>query len=443
MPGRKKQTNRVLILITILLCLIFGVLFTQSSTSLEPNGSSDSLPAVIIADENDAGEERLASDAEEKSSQDKENSPDTEKEEASKKATDSQWIFVDNQWYCLRRGKPLTGWQTLDSHTYYFNKKGILQTGWLKYNGKKYYLDEDGILMHGWVQVDGKLYYLQEDGSLNSTVTKKGKTTGSFLEVHLSSSDFGDSKQDSTDEKKSSSDKKSSSKNSTGQKKKSASEKAATASVPGTVSLPEAPEGAKIALTFDDGPGIYTDRLLDALEKNNAKATFFMVGKNISDFPDTISRMEQLGCELGNHTYSHKDLTSLSEDELRNQVEDVNYSLNELLGHGAGLVRPPYGSVNDTVRQDVSYPLILWSLDTEDWKTLDTQTTVRNVFEHVTDGDIVLMHDIHEPSVAAAEILIPELIKKGYQLVTVSELAQDKGIALEAGQVYGSMDTTD
>lgn len=411
MPGRKKRTNRVLILITVLLCLASGTIFTQSSSAVEPKSNQDTLPNIIVADDADTANKELSSEKEsKKASQEKPEEITVSQKQNSKNEILGQWAFSKGQWYYYVDEKPVTGWKTIGSNTYYFNKKGVMKTGWIKVKNTRYYLNEDGIMQTGWISLDGKSYYLRDDGSLDTDASKTEKTN-SYAQIELQ--------------------------NSLNPLKPSEKKKAGPSN---TVTMDKAPKGAKVALTFDDGPGIYTDRLLDALEKNNAKATFFMVGTNVSDFPDTVNRIEKLGCELGNHTYSHKDLTSLSSDEISDQVEDMNYGLNEFLGHGSSLVRPPYGSVNETVQSSVNYPLILWSLDTLDWETLDTQATIKNVFENVQDGDIILMHDIYESSVAAAEILIPELIKQGYELVTVSELAQSKGIDLQAGQVYGSID---
>ena len=206
----------------------------------------------------------------------------------------------------------------------------------------------------------------------------------------------------------------------------------------GCVALPvTAPaEPMYLALTFDDGPSSFTNRLLDCLEKNNAKATFFMTGTEIASFPDEVKRMKKLGCELGNHTYDHTELTTLSFDEISSEVDKVNEQLINLTGEGASVVRPPYGSVNDTVKSAINLPLILWSIDTLDWKTLNAESTVEEVMNNVTDGSVILMHDIFSTSVDAAEILIPQLIEKGYQLVTVHELAALHQTELSAGVTY-------
>lgn len=196
------------------------------------------------------------------------------------------------------------------------------------------------------------------------------------------------------------------------------------------------PNKPMVALTFDDGPGVYTERLLDCLEAYDAKATFFVVGTNAAKYQSTLKRMSELECEIGNHTYSHPNLTNVSVSEINRQMNLTNGYISSATGSIATVMRPPYGAHNSTVRSNVGLPVILWSIDTRDWETKNTQSTVNSVLNAVKDGDIVLMHDIHKTTVAAAEIIIPELIDRGYQLVTVSKLAQYRGSGLKKGTVY-------
>lgn len=191
-----------------------------------------------------------------------------------------------------------------------------------------------------------------------------------------------------------------------------------------------------LALTFDDGPGKYTSKLLDALEEYGAHATFFMVGKNVPKYPDEVKRMLEIGCELGNHSYDHAQLTKLTPEEIQGQVNNTNGEVEKAAGSSATLLRPPYGAVDDNVKQNVGMPMILWSVDTLDWKTKDANATIENVLTNAEDGDIILMHDIHEQSVEAAIQLIPALQEKGYKLVTVSEMAKARGVKLENGEKY-------
>ena len=191
-----------------------------------------------------------------------------------------------------------------------------------------------------------------------------------------------------------------------------------------------------IALTFDDGPGKYTMRLLEALEEHHAKATFFMQGKNVGLYEKEVAKMKEIGCELGNHSYNHPKFTQLSIADMQAQINDTNGAIEAITGEPASVLRPPYGLVNEEVKQNVGMPMIFWSVDTLDWKTRDTQATIDSVLTNAGDGDIVLMHDIHEPTVNAAIELIGKLQEQGYSLVTVSELAKARGYELVNGEKY-------
>lgn len=191
-----------------------------------------------------------------------------------------------------------------------------------------------------------------------------------------------------------------------------------------------------IALTFDDGPGPYTEKLLDCLEENNVKATFYMLGQNVEKYPDIVKRMKDLGMELANHTYDHKDLTKLTEDQISEEINKTSSLIQDAAGELPDTLRPPGGSYNTQVQELAGMPIVKWSIDTKDWKTKSEDQTYQCVMDNAEDGSIVLMHDIHEWSVDAAIRLIPDLLEEGYKLVTVQELAEAKGITLEDGQIY-------
>ena len=191
-----------------------------------------------------------------------------------------------------------------------------------------------------------------------------------------------------------------------------------------------------IALTFDDGPGAYTEDLLALLEEYDSRATFFVLGQQVKSFPTSIKKMKEIGCEIGNHTYAHKRLTELSEKDMKAQINKTNKAVKEVIGEGTKLVRPTYGSVNSAVRKYVKYPLIMWSLDTEDWKLKDAAKISEAILTQVKDGDIILMHDIHDFTMEAMKTVIPELVEEGYQLVTVSELASTHGVSMKNGEKY-------
>lgn len=213
------------------------------------------------------------------------------------------------------------------------------------------------------------------------------------------------------------------------------------AGIPGLPPLDEPldPDKPMIALTFDDGPGPYTDRLLDAFATYGGKATFFMVGRNIAARAETVQRAAAEGHQLASHTWSHPQLTKLGREDLIQQMTSTQTTIFETTGVETDLLRPPYGSVNKTVKSmaaELDITLVTWSVDPRDWESRDADKVYDAVLSTVKDGDIILCHDIHESTVEAMERLIPELRVRGYQLVTVSELLTSQGAALESGKVY-------
>lgn len=196
------------------------------------------------------------------------------------------------------------------------------------------------------------------------------------------------------------------------------------------------PDKPMMALTFDDGPGERTGELLEVLNKYNAHATFFILGEKIEGQEKVIEKMVQIGCELGNHSYDHPALSELDASGVQKQIEGVNDLLVKAAGQTATVMRPPYGDYAGEAADNVGLPIILWNVDTLDWDTMNTQATIENVKQYADDGDIVLMHDIHSPTIDAALELIPYLVGEGYQLVTVSELAEARGLTLENGVAY-------
>lgn len=207
-----------------------------------------------------------------------------------------------------------------------------------------------------------------------------------------------------------------------------------------TVDADVDPEKPMVALTYDDGPSANTPKILDLLEKYGAKATFFVVGDRLDDsskYRSYVKRAYELGCQIGNHTYEHETLTSLSESQIKSQISKCDAAVKKAAGITPSIMRPPGGNRNATVDKAVGKPLILWSIDTLDWKTRDASKTVSAVLDHVKDGDVILMHDLYAATAEASETIIPALIKKGYQLVTVEELALNRG-GMKAGNRYSS-----
>lgn len=181
-----------------------------------------------------------------------------------------------------------------------------------------------------------------------------------------------------------------------------------------------------VAITFDDGPGAHTGKLLDILKEAEVPATFFVLGPNVEMYPDLMQRMIQEGHQVGNHTWSHRQLTQLSDDEIRAEHSKTADAVEAAAGSRPHTMRPPYGAQDETVRKALSGeggdPLILWDVDTLDWRTRDAASTIRSVKEDSQPGSIVLMHDIHASTVEAVPGVVEALEAKGYTLVTVDQL---------------------
>lgn len=200
------------------------------------------------------------------------------------------------------------------------------------------------------------------------------------------------------------------------------------------------PSRKMVAITLDDGPhGTNTQKILDILDAHSARATFFMLGQNVVNNEGVVKEVYSGGNEIGIHTWSHPQLTSLSESGIRNQVEQTSDAIYNVTGYRPTLVRPPYGSFNKVVKDTLKdYSLILWNIDSLDWKSRDENQIVPLVMNDVQDGDIILLHDIHSTTVPAVDKIVSELDKQGYQMVTVSELIEAKGYNRETTQVFYS-----
>lgn len=402
MPGGNKRTNFFLLLISILICFGCGYFFRQSTA--DPSGLRNGTIELLAVD--DSGEKAVQEEKKD------EEEPDIQPEpsptavptvtpvvfQVSPEAASGIWTSSGSNWLFMVNGSPYTGWLTdSDGKRYFFNKDGIMQTGWVDDGGKRYFMDLDGIMQTGFITTEGKSYELLSDGSLKGYSAKETKKKSEEKKQTVSPEPTEQKKAEKNTEKK------------------------------------------YVALTFDDGPSSFTDRLLDCLENNKAKATFFMVGKEVEYFSEEVKRMDKLGCELGNHTYSHADLTTLSPEEMSSEIGKVDQLLLDLTGQGASVVRPPYGSVNSSVKTTVGTPMVLWTVDTLDWESQDPQKIADVVKAEVTNGSIILMHDIFSTSVDAAEIFIPQLKKEGYEFVTVHELAKINGLQLQPGNVYSDL----
>ena len=198
------------------------------------------------------------------------------------------------------------------------------------------------------------------------------------------------------------------------------------------------PTKPMVALTFDDGPAPATWQILDCLEQYGAKATFYMVGNRLSSYPDTVRRVAALGCEIGSHTWGHNYITKLGASALHANLNQFNLVLNQIAGVRSATMRPPGGFINtDSQHALASYgvPAMMWSIDTLDWKSRNPQSIINSVLNKVKDGDVILMHDLYGTTAQAVAVLVPELIQRGYQLVTISDLAACRG-GIQPGQIY-------
>lgn len=200
------------------------------------------------------------------------------------------------------------------------------------------------------------------------------------------------------------------------------------------------PSKPMVAITYDDGPSDETTpKLLDVLEEKFAVATFFMLGNRISGNEAILQRSYAMGNELANHSYDHPQLTSLGSEGVAKQLGDTDELIKSACpGVERIIMRPPYGAFNDSVKSAAKRPIIMWSVDTLDWKTRNADSNYQACME-AKDGDIILMHDIHEATVAAAERIVTGLQEKGFQLVTVSELYEYRKGTYGEGTVHYSM----
>lgn len=202
--------------------------------------------------------------------------------------------------------------------------------------------------------------------------------------------------------------------------------------------------GKLIAITFDDGPdSTDTPRLLDGLKERGVHVTFFMQGRSASSNRELVDRVYAEGHEIACHTWDHPDLNNASVSEIKNQISKSFAVLDKTCGEGTKyLVRPPYGNANETVRKNIAAPLILWSVDTRDWESLDPEAVRQHMINDSYDGAIVLLHDIHSTSIDGALMGIDALKKQGYEFVTVSELFRRRGVSLNDGERYYSCKPT-
>ena len=190
-----------------------------------------------------------------------------------------------------------------------------------------------------------------------------------------------------------------------------------------------------IALTFDDGPGPYTEKLLDILDKYDAKATFFLIGSKVSARANTLRRMQSRGHQLGNHSWSHPELNKVSAEQLASEIDQTNNAIKQAVGTKPNIIRPPYGAFNRAVLEQFrqrGMSAVVWSVDTRDWADRNSEIVCSRAVAGARNGAVILMHDIHQTSVNAVPCILDSLKQQGYSFVTVQNLIGD----MTPGAVY-------
>ena len=276
------------------------------------------------------------------------------------------------------------------------DKLSVMTPGWHEDSTGKWYQNPDGTYyINGFAEIDGTTYSFDENGYMQTGWVEKGVKDYYFNE---------DGSYDSTQKR------------------------------------------PMIALTFDDGPGEYTETLLDTVEKYNIHVTFFMLGQNVEGRESTVQRMVQLGCEIGNHTWDHpsQTLPNMDLDSVVQEFQKTDDELVKACGQAATVCRAPYGAITEEQMAAVGKPFFMWSTDSLDWKLMDADADYNEIMNSdLSDGSIILMHDIHEPSEkCATEKLIPELVNEEEKLVTDRELAAAKDVTLQSASYSDFWDSS-
>lgn len=322
--------------------------------------------------------------------------------------------------------------QVNNAYKYFDPKTGKMLTGWIETPDGKYYSDKDGVSASGLTTVEGKDYFFdKKTGLMVKGLVTDGSETYCFDESTGVAVDGIVEGQDGTK------------RGFIGGKMLKdcrAYDNNHLYYFDGEGNVCREIDGTKkmVALTYDDGPSVYTDAILDVFVEYNQKATFFVVGDRISWNEDQAKREAELGFQQGNHTYNHNVLTKLSEEKIKEKLKGTDDELVRISGKSSVYLRPPEGRYNDTLKKACGCPIILWSVDSRDWESKDCDKVCNQIIGKVKDGDIVLMHDLYKSTAEATKKIVPALVKEGFQLVTVEEMAilKTDGKGLENGVVY-------
>ena len=314
------------------------------------------------------------------------------KKSSGKMARGFMTIDGNKYYFGAKGGRMKKGLVEIDGYKYYFNKTtGIMHTGFKKLSGDKYYFSKKtGHMLHRFQTIGGKRYYF-------------GKTTGKmFTGVHKISKNVY------------------------------------TFSSKGVLERTVYGDKKAICLTWDDGPSVNTPTIMNALIGNGGRGTFFVVGNRVDSYSQTLKDNFNAGNQIGNHSWSHPAFSSMSADAIRKEIKDTNAKIKSVTGKAPTITRTPYGITSSAVNAAVNMPIILWSIDTLDWKTQNADSTYNSIMNSARDGAVVLMHDLYSATASASVRAIPALVDRGYQLVTVEEMALLKGVTLQNGSVYGN-----
>ncbi|NLY36167.1 MAG: polysaccharide deacetylase family protein [Tissierellia bacterium] len=321
----------------------------------------------------------------------------------------NSWQSDESGNYYYKKMRKLVGWQEVDGFWHHFDETGLMSAGWLDDKEERYYLSpEDGGRVEGWQKIDDKDYYFDpEKGSLITSqwltqddrryyMTADGNPAKNLHSVDGTEYYFDEI---------------------TGEYLLDASKPV-------------------LALTFDDGPVENTSKLLDVLDKNSIKATFFLQGKNIHGNEEVLKRMNKGGHTIANHSYNHPDFTELSEEDIRWQIEETDRLIFDATGRKTFFFRSPYGSTNERVESLLAKPTILWNVDSGDWSGSSVDEICDMLLDTAEDGTIVLMHDTYSSTVSAIDKVVPLLKKRDFQFVNMDMLFKVKRQTPELDGVY-------
>ena len=194
-----------------------------------------------------------------------------------------------------------------------------------------------------------------------------------------------------------------------------------------------------ISLTFDDGPSKYTEEVLKTLELNESSATFFMIGRNMLDNNETVLKVYNSNSEIGNHGYSHKLLTDIPLYELDFEITEFERIFEEITNDKVKYLRPAYGEYNETVRNFIDYPIVLWNVDPVDWNERDIPSIYNEVLKNACDGCIVILHDIYEETNETVKLLVPMLKSLDYEVVSISNLLKYKNMTYNQNDIISKV----